>query len=279
MYESHWNLASRPFENQHQANFYYPSEIHQAALLKLRYAIENRRAAAVLCGSSGMGKTLLIQSLKDQLPDFIAPMASLVFPAMEPSQFLRSIALRLAQETNLSLINDTASAIATIEHALREYAKSNRHVVLAIDEAHLLELYGLIEPLRLLLNIGAEIGPGESALTLLLIGQATLLPNIQRNVSLDERIAVRCVLNRLNIDEMVGYIGHRIRAAGGQLEQIFENNALELIYSLTQGVPRRINRLCDLALMVGYAQEADRIDARLIDEVHSELSTPIGADA
>ena len=274
MYECHWNLHSDPFEIRFESDFYYPSESHQAALLKLRYAIEHRRGAAVLCGVHGMGKTLLIQSLREQLPEFVAPIANIVYPAMEPSQLIRSIAYRLDQQTQASSIPDLASAIDRIESILRENIRRDRHALIIIDEAQLLEQHGLLEPLRLLLNLASDEGKGESNATIVLCGQPTLLPQIQRHAALDDRIGVRCILNRFNIDETVGYIGHRIRAAGGQVEQVFDTSALEQCFVWTQGVPRRINRLCDLALMIGFAQECDRIDARLIDEVQHELTAP-----
>ena len=58
MYESYWHLRAKPFEDIVGGDFYYPGQTHQAALLKLRYAIENHRAAALLAGASGLGKTL-----------------------------------------------------------------------------------------------------------------------------------------------------------------------------------------------------------------------------
>lgn len=274
MYEAHWNLRSRPFENRLEGEFYYPSEVHQAALLKLRYAIENRRSAAVLSGTSGMGKSMVLQSLQDQLPDYVAAMISILYPAMEPNQLIRTIANRLCGESKDSQQSDMAASIERIDNHLREQSKHGKHVIIAIDEAHLLEQYGLIEPLRLLLNLGTPAPIGESTLTLILCGQPTLLPHVQRNVSLDERIAVRCVLHRLALDETVAYIGHRIRSAGGHTEKVFDTAAMETVFSLTQGIPRRINRLCDLALMVGYAQERERITSELIEEVNEELTTP-----
>lgn len=275
MYESHWNLHCRPFENRSESAFYYPSESHQAALLKLRYAIENRRAAAVLCGVNGMGKSLLIQSLRNQLPDDITPIIHFVYPAMEASQLIRSLACRLDNHANPQSVPDMACAIDRIESIFRENVRQNKHAVIVLDEAHLLEQHGLLEPVRLLLNLAAGEGEGEAAATIIFGGQPTLLPQIQRHSALDDRIGVRCMLNRFQADETIGYIGHRVRAAGGQVEQIFDNSALDQIYQWTQGVPRRINRLCDLCLMVGFAQESERIDSRLVDEVQNELTTPV----
>ncbi len=63
MYEAFWQLESKPFENTADPSYYFPAETHQGALLKLRYVVENRRAAALLTGGSGLGKSLLTQTL------------------------------------------------------------------------------------------------------------------------------------------------------------------------------------------------------------------------
>ena len=74
MYESYWRLTRKPFENAADPRFYYPAESHQAALLKLRYAIENRRGAALLAGPSGSGKTLLTTMLRGTLTAAMRPL-------------------------------------------------------------------------------------------------------------------------------------------------------------------------------------------------------------
>jgi general secretion pathway protein A len=273
MYETYWNVGKRPFENRFDADFYYPSESHQAALLKLRYAIENRRSAVALCGGSGMGKSLVVQALLRQLPEFVGSFVTVLFPAMESAQLIRYIANRM-EHPIAPQANDLCSALERIERILGEGAKNGLHGVIVIDEAHLLEEANLLEPLRLLLNVFASQGQGESAATLVLSGQPTLLPQLERHMALEERVAVRCVLNRFSADETVAYLGHRLRTAGTSLEKVFSPSALDQIQSITQGVPRRINRLCDLAMMVGFAQEATRIDADMILQVNGELTTP-----
>ena len=87
MYLTHWQLAARPFENAADVRFFYPGESQQAALLKLRYAVENRQAAAVLAGTAGLGKTLLVQALLKQLGENYAPA-----PDCVPANAARSVA-------------------------------------------------------------------------------------------------------------------------------------------------------------------------------------------
>ena len=92
MYEPYWQLETKPFENTSDARFYYPSESHQGALLKLRYALQNQRAAALLCGPAGLGKTLLVRTLARQLPETFRPFVHLVFPQLPPDQLLAYLA-------------------------------------------------------------------------------------------------------------------------------------------------------------------------------------------
>lgn len=274
MYESYWRFKNRPFENKSSNEFYYPSETHQAAMLKLRYAIENRRAAALLCGPTGMGKSLVAEMLLRQLGDTYRPVYHLVFPTLDSEQLIRYLVEQI-DSGNDQWPREPSADLARFENLLDKNLEQNRHAVIVVDEAHLLEQNGLLEPLRLLLNVAAAKSPGESAWTLVLVGQPTLLSHVERYHPLDERLAVKCMLNRLLLEETVAYIQHRIRSSGAKSEEIFDEAALERIHQLSQGIPRRINRLCDLALMVGFAEERKRIEAAVIDSVHSDLAAPI----
>ncbi len=281
MYESHWKLSERPFENRIDNKFYYPAETHQAALLKLHYAIENRRAAAMLCGPGGMGKSLLVEALQRQLSEAYRPICHVVFPAMNGPQLVRYLVDRVGAgsehgnppSSSLSAPRDMASDIVAFETFLRENLEKQRQAVIIVDEAHLLEQYDLLEPLRLLLNVAAAESGGESAWTLVLVGQSTLISQVERYPDLDERMAVKCMLNRFTPDETTAYIQHRLRSAGVDAEEVFDYPALERIHTLTQGIPRRVNRLCDLALMVGYAEDRTLLNSEVIDNVHGDLAS------
>ena len=133
----------------------------------------------------------------------------------------------------------------------------------------------MLEPLRLLLNVAAAESMGEAAWTLVLVGQPTLLSHVERYQPLDERLGVKCMLNRFSLEETIAYIQHRLRCVGGDAEDIFDYASLERIHMLTQGIPRRINRLCDLALMVGYAEDRRLLDVDVIDNVHGDLASPV----
>lgn len=269
MYEAYWQLDRKPFENTSDPGFYYPGEAHQGALLKLRYAVENQRGAALLAGPSGVGKTLLVHLLRRQLGDGFAPLAHLVFPQMPAPDLLAYLADRLGAPRSEPSTRTLDESVSRIEHCLRENSRAGRHAVVVVDEAHLLEGTRPLETLRLLLNFESESRPD---LTLLLVGQPSLLPALDRMPQLEERLGAKCLLRPLSLEETFSYVHHRLTAAGAR-RPIFDTTALETLYALTQGYPRRINRLCDLSLLIGFAEEATSIGPDQLEAISQELVT------
>lgn len=273
MYESHWQLTQKPFENSADPRFYWPGESHQAALLKLRYAIENRRGGALLAGGSGTGKTLLAGMLRQIMGEQFSPFVHLVFPQMSTAELLSYLAEELDGSTDASAGRTVEKSIRRIEQFLAQNSEQGRHAVVVVDEAHLIDNSQTLEAMRLLLNFESAGGPG---LTLLMSGQTGLLPTLERMPQLDERLAVKCLIRRFTEQETADYVAHRVKVASmptadRATKPIFEADSLPAIYRLTHGVARQINRLCDLALLIGFAEERRTIDAAQLEAVCHEL--------
>jgi len=266
MYESYWQLDSRPFEHTSDERFHFAPPSQCGALLKLRYILENRRGAAVLAGESGLGKTFLVQKLFSDLDDYLSPRVHLVFPQMPPDQLLTYLADQLTGQYS-ALTATIDQSVRRIEKFLIANAEAGSHALIAIDEAHLLAASQSLEAIRLLMNFERH---GQPLATFLLTGQTGLVLAVRRVPALDERIAVTCLLNRLTAPEAKLYIEHRLSAAGSK-RTIFDLSAFETIHQLTNGIPRRINRLCDLALLVGYGEELRTITGDHIESIHEEL--------
>ncbi len=269
MYQEYWQLDSKPFEPATEERFLVTCESHQAAMHKLRYALESRRGAALLAGPSGVGKTLLTHSLRSQLSDVIQPFVEVVFPLMSSRDLLAYLAEELDAPPADPSQRTIEESLRRIEAALRENYRQGQHAVLVIDEAHLLEDSGLLETIRLLLNLQEA---GSPMFTLLLVGQATLLATLERSASLDERLDIKILLKAFSVDETASYIQHRLRTAGATRD-LFSADALEVVHQLSGGTARRINRICDLALLVGYASRQPTIDASQVQAVSDELVT------
>lgn len=265
MYESYWQLDQKPFENAADARFFFPGESHQSALLKLRYAVENRRGGALLSGAAGTGKTYLVSMLRDSLGENYRPFVHLVYPQMSPAELMAYLADELDGGANED--QTVPESIHRIQTALRANAKAGRHAVVVIDEAHLLESSPMLETLRMLLNFGPE---ESSGMTLLLIGQPGILPILDRTPQLEERLGVKCLLRPFTANETGQYVAHRLQLAGAA-RTIVEDEAIPTLYELTRGIPRQINRLCDLALLVGFAEEQESLSAANFEAVCREL--------
>jgi len=268
MYQNHWKLDAKPFQNGRDARFYYPSVAHQGALLKLRYVIENHGTGALLTGGSGLGKSLLISALFDLLPNSFAPLVHLVFPRLAPDEFLAYLADEISGRTSEQAVPANVS-VRKIQQKLTQNSANGQHAVVAIDDAQMLRDTETLDMLRLLMNFEAQ---GRPAMTLVLAGQGSILPAVERVPSLDDRLGVKCVLRPFAADETASYLLHRLAAAGGD-RAIFADDALDRVHELSAGVPRRINRLCELALLMGYAEDRHSITAQQIEEVSSELIT------
>jgi general secretion pathway protein A len=267
MYLDYWQLATRPFEPAVDRTAFYPCEAHEAALLKLRYAVENRRGAALLAGNAGVGKTMLVQLLLNELPDVCRPRTQVVFPQMSSRDLLVYLAEQVGAPPADPPRHTIEESIRRLEFLLRQNTKQGRHTVVVVDEAHLLEDCGALETLRLLLNFEEA---GRPALTLLLVGQMGLVSAVGRMPSLEERIAVKTLVRAYTAEETAAYVRHRLKAAGATRD-IFTADAIEALHYLGHGTARQINRLGDLALVVGYADRLPRLTAEQVEAVSEEL--------
>lgn len=266
MYESYWQLDRRPFEIACDARCYYPGESHQGAMLKLRYAIENRQGAALLCGAAGTGKSLLVQQLRRHLSKQYRPFVQVVFPQMPAPSLLAYLADEIAVPTSAGSPS-IEQTVRRIQQTLAQNSAEGQHTVVAIDEAHLIDDTRTFEALRLLLNFESD---SQLGLTLLLVGQPGLLAQIDRMPAFEERLGVKCLLRPFNTDETSAYVNFRLQAAGAK-RPIFEPEAMATLQELSHGLPRQINRLCDLALLVSFAEERSSIGAEQLEAVAEEL--------
>jgi general secretion pathway protein A len=274
MYEQYWNLACRPFENHFSPAFFFNSETHEAARLKLRYLVENRLGVGVLCGGIGTGKTAVAALLQHELGETCGPVVHVVFPKMPSAAFLAYLAMKLgAPDATHDVRQGIDRTLGRIETQLRACSEHGQRPAIIVDEAHQIDDVRVFECLQLLLNFQQD---PACSFSLLLVGATNLLGRLERMPQLNERIAVRSVLEPLSHDDTVGYVAHRLRAAGAK-QEIFERDAITVLFDRSGGIPRRINRLADLALVVGYADQLERIGPAEIEAVAEELPSAVAA--
>ncbi len=267
MYRAYWQLTERPFENSLDWRFYYPSQSHQAAVVKLRYALENRSEAALLVAEPGMGKTLLVAMLQHALGEQVGPWIEIPFPQMRWEELVVYVADLLEGRSAGAEHVPLYQTVRRIQRLVAEAVQAGRHPVLVVEDAHLITYPRHWDDLRLLLNIRAGQRVGW---TLLLVAQPGLLPLLERMPSWEDRLSIKCLVRPFSCMETAGYVAHRLKVAGATRE-LFDPSALDALHQLSQGVPRRINRLADLALLLAYAEDQDSIRAEHVEAVAEEI--------
>ncbi len=265
MYLNYWNLTRRPFDDGAATDFYVPVESHQSSLLKLRYVVEQRKGLALIASEHGFGKTYLTQVLESELKsETNATFLRLVFPQLSPSGMLAYLARRMGVAVPHS--NTDADVLEAIEDRFEELKDEGIHVVVVVDDAHLLEVPHL-QTLRLLLNL-RENGTGD--FSMILCGRTELLSRVQQVAALDQRVAVRTTITSMSPDDVLTYAEHRLSVAGA-MSPIFNAESAQAVWEISQGIPRRVNQICDLALLVAYVDQQRTIAAVDVEAAAEEL--------
>lgn len=268
-YEAFWGLVKKPFENTPDPDFLYYSKQHKEAMLRLLYAIKERKGAAILTGVFGCGKTLLGQAILTELIQDKYRLVNIINPQLDSKELLLAIVNQLGVHNFPAQKSEVLTNVVldAINHSLYNNLRDGKETIVLIDEAHLVSDPIIFEQLRLLLNFQLK---DRFLLTLLLFGQPELRENILANKQLEQRIPIRCHLDSLDKIDTEKYIAHRLEVAGRK-DQVFTEGALNLIYEHSGGIPRRINNLCDLCLFSGYTYDKIIIDEEIVKREISEL--------
>lgn len=262
MYQSFYNFRDKPFSLLPDPAFLYMSRNHRMAMSMLSYGIMNQAGFTVITGEIGSGKTTLVRQLLSQIEGDDSITAGLVSNAHRSYGELLQWVL-LAFRLDYKNMEKVELYQTLARFLTREFDRGNR-TVLIIDEAQNLDMEAL-EQLRMLSNINAN---KDLILQLVLIGQPGLRDMLRRPEleQFVQRIAVDYHLALLDLQDTTDYIHHRLHVAGGD-PNLFTTQACVSIYYYTRGVPRLINVLCDTALVCGYSEQKERIDADLIHDV------------
>lgn len=267
MYLEYWGLSVKPFENTPDPRFLFASGQHEEGLSRLLYVVDQEKPAALLTGTFGCGKTLLAYTLFSKLNANICQMALVANPRMKAVELLRAIARALGAEKLPEKLSEMSSDYfhEVIEQLLQNNVKDGKKNLVIIDEAHAINDPDVYEELRMLLNY--QTG-SNYWLTLFLMGQPELKEKIQKNKPLLQRIPISFHLEALKSEEVAGYIAHRLKVAG-VTKTLFTDDAIQSIVANSGGIPRRINQICDLCLMLGAHQKISRIDEQVVQDAIS----------
>ena len=267
MYRKFYNLTKEPFHITPDPQFLYLSESHKQALASIIYGIEKRKGFVAITGGVGVGKTTIVRAYLEKsaaadLKVIYVFHANLSFKDLVKTIY-RDLGLELAT-------NDLVEMVNGLHFALIELYKQGKTVVVIIDEAQNMPMETL-ESLRMLSNLET---PTEKLIQVVLVGQTELEELLEKHElrQLKQRIAIRSYIASLSPQESYAYIAHRLSVAGLDNPSIFSKKALDIIVGEANGVPRRLNVLCDNALITGFGYQKNPVTAGIAKEVVSDFA-------
>jgi general secretion pathway protein A len=273
MYTQHFGLTQEPFSIAPDPRYLFMSERHREALAHLLYGLRGGGGFVLLTGEIGAGKTTVCRCFLEQVPRR-TNVAYIFNPKQTAEELLESIReeFRIPRGMVTGRLPTARDHVAALnEFLLRTHAVGQNNVLI-VDEAQNLAP-DVLEQLRLLTNLETN---ERKLLQIILIGQPELRDMLARPEleQLAQRVIARYHLAALSARETAQYIHHRLNVAGLAGALPFDAAAVRRIHAWSRGVPRRINLLCDRALLGAYARGKPAADAETVDRAAAEVLAP-----
>ncbi|MDR0868129.1 MAG: AAA family ATPase [Planctomycetota bacterium] len=256
MYEQHWGLSDKPFRNTPDPRYFFFSPQHEEALTRMLYCILEGQGGMLLSGEVGCGKTMLARVVLDTLDAERFEAAYLTYSSLSTEEFLREILRQFGVST---LQHNRARLLSYLSDCFAAHQAAGRATLIFVDEAQLAADADTLEEMRLLMNFQQD---RQFTVSLILLGQPEIREMVKASPQFQQRLTVRMHLGALNAEESRAYLHHRLRVADGR-EDLFTAAAETLLVEAAQGVPRRLNGLADMSLLLGYGKKAPLIDEDL----------------
>ncbi|PTT21031.1 peptidoglycan-binding protein [Acidovorax sp. HMWF029] len=271
MYAPFFGLQHPPFSIAPDPRYLFMSERHREALAHLLYGLDAGGGFVLLTGEVGAGKTTVCRCFLEQIPAH-CNVAYIFNPKLTVRELLRSICDEFGvphKPTVPGGVETVKDYIDPLNASLLAAHAAGRNTVLIIDEAQNLSA-NVLEQLRLLTNLETS---ERKLLQIILIGQPELRTMVASPAleQLAQRVIARFHLDALSPRETQQYIAHRLAVAGLQGPAPFSQRAIARVHALSRGVPRRINLLCDRAMLGAYAAGVREVSATIVNRAAREV--------
>jgi type II secretory pathway predicted ATPase ExeA len=266
MYEEYFRLTETPFRLTPDPRFLYITPKHRETLSALVYGVMARKGFMVVSGDAGTGKTTLIHAVLGMLTERKVDCAFVFHPLLDPTDFLEHVLLDLGIPPPSRHKGDMLRALHLF---LLKRHESGSTTALIVDEAHKLS-EPLLEEIRLFSNLETST---DKLLQIVLAGQSELDDLFrQENLrQLKQRISIRTRLVPFTLQQTNEYITHRLGTVGRNANELFPPDTVPMVYKLSRGIPRLINSICDNALLLAFAQQAECVSLAMLREVSNDL--------
>jgi type II secretory pathway predicted ATPase ExeA len=264
MYLDYYGLKEEPFKITPDPKYFYTSRQHLEVLSCLEYAIEYRRGFGIVIGEAGSGKTTVGHVLLKKL-DPGTKVAVITNTHLDERELIYTVLRELGEEVELE---EKCVLLAKLNDFLIEELSRGGNPVLLIDEAQNLSPR-VLEEVRMLANLETE---SEKLIQIIMMGQPAFekMLKVEDLAQLQQRFSVGVRLGRLDLRETREYIHFRTNMAGAEGNSLFTDDAIDLIFEESSGIPRVINNVCDVCLINAYALGKKRVDGDVAREAVEE---------
>lgn len=271
MYEAHFGISAPPFQLSPDPAFYFDSQGHRDALAVLRRGLTEARGMVLVSGEIGAGKTTLVRTLLETIDPASLVVGQVLSTQLDAAELLRAILLAFGAPAEQE---DEASLRQALQAHVAALGRDGRRPVLIVDEAQNLHRSAF----EMLVELEAGATAGGLPLKICLVGQPELRGIVASPdlTALAARVGASCHLSPLTAEETGAYVLHRLHKVGWSGTPAFGADALAEIHRCTQGIPRRINLLCNRLMLACFLARKTAIDPAMVAQTASDLRAEIG---
>jgi type II secretory pathway predicted ATPase ExeA len=243
-------IDKKPFSLTVDLDFLYLSEGHSRVYEEILAAVDRRDGLICLTGEPGTGKTVICRRLLEELSD-------------DYNVVLVSTPPKTPEEMTL-----------TLDDAFVEMDRDGKIPVAIFDEAQHFD-HRCLDHVKFLTNLEKN---GGKLLQIVLVGQPELAETLsqRRFIQLEQRIGAKLKLGALKKKEIFRYLGHRLSVAGLAEELSFTKRSANYFHNLTQGVPRLINRIANVAVEEALKEKKNKIGVGICKRAESKVNAARG---
>jgi general secretion pathway protein A len=261
MYTRFYGFTTEPFQNTPDLDFLFLSPNHKEALACIEYGIAQRKGFIAITGEVGVGKTILLRCYLTKVDASKQKTIYILNPRVSFDSLLSTILKELGAEP---VAGPATQKLNQLHEVLIAEYRNDHTVVLIIDEAQNIPIETL-ESIRMLSNLETAT---EKLIQIVLVGEPELDALLNRHElrQVRERIVLRARIAPLTKTESEDYIDHRLSLVRREPRAVFSKQALDRIVKSANGIPRRLNVLCDAVLITGFGYRQAIITGRIADE-------------
>jgi general secretion pathway protein A len=271
IYNDYWGFKRTPFSGTVDPDRFYEGPGHEEAMARLAYVVDEARQGALVMGDAGVGKSMIAETFACRMRRPNREVVTVRCPALGGREMFLDLAAEFGLVTNRSM--DEGEVWRLVRNHVIANRKQGDQTVVIVDQAHLLVSSAAdLRSLHLLFHLDSD---PSARVTVILVARSEIMKQARSSVS--EWVDLGVVIEPLTVAQTTQYVNHLLRWAGRN-EPVFVHDAVHKIHELSGGVPRQMNRVCDLALLAAATEEMSFVSAAVVESVYRELSADLQTD-